>query len=57
MKIIIKKLKIFKGHIGHVELLLPVYNPFIIDRLLKLLRYRKKIKNNSTLSKKTNKNK
>ncbi len=26
------------GHPGHVELLLPVYNPMIIDVLLKLLR-------------------
>lgn len=26
------------GHMGHVELLLPVYNPFMIDKLLKLLR-------------------
>jgi DNA-directed RNA polymerase I subunit RPA1 len=26
------------GHAGHIELLLPVYNPIIIDMLLKLLR-------------------
>jgi len=26
------------GHMGHVELLLSVYNPFMIDKLLKLLR-------------------
>ena len=26
------------GHFGHIELMLPVYNPFLIDRLLKLLR-------------------
>lgn len=26
------------GHSGHIELLLPVYNPFLVDRLLKLMR-------------------
>jgi DNA-directed RNA polymerase I subunit RPA1 len=27
------------GHIGHVELLLPVYNPFLVNKLIVLLRY------------------
>lgn len=26
------------GHCGHIELLLPVYNPFLIDKLLRLVR-------------------
>ena len=26
------------GHIGHIELILPVYNPFLMDILLKLLK-------------------
>lgn len=26
------------GHCGHVELLLPVYNPFLVERLLRLIR-------------------
>ena len=27
------------GHLAHVELLLPVYNPFLMDRLIKLLKF------------------
>lgn len=27
------------GHIGHIELLFPVYNPFLMDKLHKLLKY------------------
>jgi DNA-directed RNA polymerase I subunit RPA1 len=26
------------GHLGHIELLLPVYNPFLVNKLLSLLR-------------------
>ena len=26
------------GHMGHIELLLPVYNPFLMDKIHKLLR-------------------
>ncbi len=28
-----------QGHLGHVQLLLPVYNPFLMDKLHKLLTY------------------
>ncbi len=27
------------GHLGHIQLILPVYNPFLMDKLHKLLQY------------------
>jgi DNA-directed RNA polymerase I subunit RPA1 len=26
------------GHVGHIELLLPVYNPYLVNQLMSLLR-------------------